>query len=181
MINILFEEIKKNLRNPRMYAVILTLIVLGLILFPYLDANLFYYKRVSSRIDLLTKISNIDKEKISEDPILYNEYQDILQEISSQPDNMVNHIFFKETRKTVNDFKFISGGFIFWLFAILCLFLKDVKNIAARILGVLFGFIARSISNIFNPWVNCIGFPLVLILVVALLLTSGKKNNDKKL
>ena len=77
MINILFEEIKKNLRNPRMYAVILTLIVLGLILFPYLDANLFYYKRVSSGIDLLTKISNIDKEKISEDPILYNEYQDI--------------------------------------------------------------------------------------------------------
>ena len=180
----LYDTIKSNLKNPRMYAVIIILIFSVLWLFPYLDANLFYYKRVNDRVDILTKISNLDSERIQQDPTLKAEYESILNELSQQPESTINNIFQKESRGSVNLAKFITGGLLSWVIAFACLKMSGINTIPKRLLGlilffiigVVLGSIAKATPNIFNPWVNYIGFPLLQVVVIALLMTSKKEN-----
>lgn len=46
MVEKIFDAIKSNLKNPKLYIGILVLLLCGLLLFPYIDANVFYYQRV---------------------------------------------------------------------------------------------------------------------------------------
>ena len=52
MVEKVFDIIKDNLKNPKLYIALLTIIVVILLLFPYIDANFFYYNRVEKRIDI---------------------------------------------------------------------------------------------------------------------------------
>lgn len=180
------ELVISNLKNPRMYALFLALVVVFFLLFPYLDANLFYYKRINDRVDVLTKVSELDEDSFENNPILKEEYKRILKEISDQPESMVSNILTKETNRSATIAKFITGGILFWIIAFCCFAFKGLKTLGYKvfgfvlfvIFGIIFGFIAKSIPNIFNPWVNCIGFPLVQILFAALIFTSNKKKHS---
>lgn len=180
----LFDLVKNNLKNPKLYALLLALTIVFFLLFPYLDANIFYYKRINDRVEILEKVSALDSDLIAENSTLKTEYERILVEISNQPESMVSSILTKENSISATIAKFISGGFLFWVIAFCCFGLKGFKNFGYKLLGfvmfliigVLFGFIAKAIPTIFNPWVNCIGFPIILIIFAALLLTSNKKN-----
>jgi len=185
----LYEEIKKNLRNPKMYAVLLIVLMIVFLLFPYLDANLFYYKRVDDRVEILSELSNLDMDAINHNPVLLGEYESILKELESHPESSINQIFVKETRVSVNAAKFVSGAILVWLLAISCLFMKTIDKKWNRVvafvilvlLGLLFGKVAKSIPNIFNPWVNVIGFPIVLVTSIGLLFVgSGNKKEESK-
>lgn len=180
----LFDLVKNNLKNPKLYALLLALTIVFFLLFPYLDANIFYYKRINDRVEILEKVSALDSDLIAENSTLKTEYERILVEISNQPESMVSSILTKENSISATIAKFISGGFLFWVIAFCCFGLKGFKNFGYKLLGfvmfliigVLFGFIAKAIPTIFNPWVNCIGFPIILIIFAALLLTSNKKS-----
>ncbi len=180
----LFDLVKNNLKNPKLYALLLALTIVFFLLFPYLDANIFYYKRINDRVEVLEKVSALDSDLIAENSTLKTEYERILVEISNQPESMVSSILTKENSISATIAKFISGGFLFWVIAFCCFGLKGFKNFGYKLLGfvmfliigVLFGFIAKAIPTIFNPWVNCIGFPIILIIFAALLLTSNKKS-----
>ena len=182
----LFDLVKNNLKNPKLYALLLASMVIFFLLFPYLDANVFYYKRINDRVEILEKVSVLDSDLIAQNPTLKAEYERILVEISNQPESMVSSILTKETSKKATVAKFISGGFLFWVIAFWCFGIKEFKNVGYKILGfilfsivgVLFGFIAKAIPTIFNPWVNCVGFPIILIIFIALLLTSNKKGTS---
>lgn len=182
----LFDLVKNNLKNPKLYALLLASMVIFFLLFPYLDANVFYYKRISDRVEILEKVSVLDSDLIAQNPTLKAEYERILVEISNQPESMVSSILTKETSKNATVAKFLTGGLLFWVIALCCFWIKGFKNIGYRlfgfffflIIGVFFGFIAKAIPTIFNPWVNCIGFPITLIILAALLLTSNKKSTS---
>lgn len=182
----LFDLVKNNLKNPKLYALLLASMVIFFLLFPYLDANVFYYKRISDRVEILEKVSVLDSDLIAQNPTLKAEYERILVEISNQPESMVSSILTKETSRNATVAKFITGGLLFWVIALCCFWIKGFKNIGYRlfgfffflIIGVFFGFIAKAIPTIFNPWVNCIGFPITLIILAALLLTSNKKSTS---
>lgn len=184
----IYDEVKNNLKNPKMYAFLLVLVVVVFLLFPYFDANLFYYKRVNDRVDILNKISNLDVEKIQQDPTLKREYESILNELSQQPESTVTYLVQKESDSTKNMVKFITGGLLFWVFAFVCFGLSGLKTIPRKIigfvicaiLGVLLGFIGKAIPNIFTPWVNYIGFPLLQIIFLALLFTSKKPQSTTR-
>ena len=77
----IIDEIKNNLRNPNLYIVLIIVIMVFLLLFPYIDANIFYYNRVNSRIEILNKMSEIDVEKIQNNEIFMKEYDSLLDEI----------------------------------------------------------------------------------------------------
>lgn len=185
MFEKLFDEVKRNLRNPKLYIFILLLLVALLLLFPYIDANIFYYNRVNSRIDILEQITQLDIEKIQENEILEQEYHRILEEISKQSNGSLGRIFITETDTTVNMIKFVSGGFLFWILAIACFFIKNLETLGRRFfgfiliggIGCLFGLIAKSIPTIVNPVINYVGFPLLLLIIIALLVTSGTKQS----
>ena len=66
MKEILLGVLKKS-KNYKLIAWIFILVILLLIVFyPIIDANFLYYKRVSNRIEILEKITNIEEEKLDE-------------------------------------------------------------------------------------------------------------------
>ena len=66
----IFELIKTNLKNPKLYIGLFIILVIVLPLFPYIDANYFYYSRVEKRINILDKVTKIDKDEIENNNIL---------------------------------------------------------------------------------------------------------------
>lgn len=187
MVEKLFDVVGKNLRNPKFYTFLLALVVVFLMLFPYIDANVFYYKRVNNRVEILSKLSEIDVSKIEENDTLIKEYYRILTEVDKQSDGSIGSIIVQDTSQNVLRLKFITGGAVFWLLAISCIFIKNFKNIGTRIAGILFlcvigtliGLLAKSIPTIINPLVNYIGFPLLIIAFIALLSTSNNSTSKK--
>ena len=110
MFEKIFDLIKNNFKNPKLYVFLLVVLLTVLVLFPYIDANFFYYNRVNDRIDILTKVSEINVEQIQENEILYKEYNSILTEIEKQSSGNIGSVFIKEADNTVNLIKFITGG-----------------------------------------------------------------------
>ena len=123
-----FDLLKSNLKNPKLYVGLFIILIAGVLLFPYIDANWFYYGRVEKRIEILDQISKLDKEPIGDNPILVDEYNSILQEISKQKDGSIGSIFITENSKEVKRHKFIWGGFLCWILSIICLFINMEKS-----------------------------------------------------
>ena len=106
MLEKIFDLIKNNFKNPKLYVFLLVILLTVLVLFPYIDANFFYYNRVNDRIDILTKVSEINVEQIQENEILHKEYNSILAEIDKQSTGSVGSVFIKESNNTVNLIKY---------------------------------------------------------------------------
>ena len=173
ILNGFISFVGKNLRNPKLYVGVAVLIVLFFLVFPYIDANFFYYDRIEKRIDILQKITEIDTEKLSENAVLKNEYNKIISEIEKQEEFSISNAL----NTDYNNYKwgkFISGGILVWFVAIWALFMKTVKGLGMKaitflilaVFGIVLGFIATSIPTIIDPWVNYIGIPLVEIFIV---------------
>ena len=183
----IFEIVFRNLKNPKLYGVILTLFIIIIFIFPYLDANIFYYKRINDRVDIITKVSSLDVKTIYNNPILKNEYESILSEISNQPESMLTNMFTKETKTETKVAKFIAGGLLMWIIAIICLFYKGFPNYGYRIFaflllaiaGCILGFVFKQMPNFISPWVNCISSPILELIILALFLTSSKNKSEK--
>ena len=188
MVEKVFDVIKSNLRNPKFYIAVLVLVIIFLVLFPYLDANIFYYNRVKNRVEILSKLSEMDIEKIREDEVLSEEYNRILAEVDKQSDGSIGSIIIRESTKDVLRIKFITGGAVFWLLAILCIFMKTFEKpihkiiaiVFLGVLGFLLGLLARIIPTVINPLVNYIGFPVLILTLVALLVSGNNAGKEKK-
>ena len=48
-----FELLKTNLKNPKLYVGLFIILIVAVLLFPYIDANWLYYGRVEKRIEIL--------------------------------------------------------------------------------------------------------------------------------
>ena len=183
MLEKIFDVIKSNLKNPKLYIFILVILLCVLLLFPYIDANVFYYQRVKNRIEILTTISGVDVNQLSDNQILLEEYNRILSEIEKQANGSLSSVFTKESDPIVNHIKFFTGAILFWIIAFLCFFIKGFDKNGYRVIGFfvflllggLFGLMAKALPTIIAPVFNYIGFPLVLIILIALLSTIGKK------
>lgn len=65
-------------------------------------------------------------------------------------------------------------------------FIKGFKNFGYRILGFavfagigcILGLVAKAIPTFANPMVNHIGFPVLLIIIIALIATGGKNKKQ---
>lgn len=164
--------VQKNFRNPRLYAALVVLIIIGAYIFPYIDANLLYYNRIEKRVDILRELSEIDIETISKSPILQDEYDAILSEITSQREWSIfgtNTSEQSEDLRNISIFKFISGGILAWIITICVPFMNTFKDRTSKviafficaILGVILGWFGYIIPTIFNPLINYIGFPIL--------------------
>lgn len=182
MVEKVFDIVKANLKNPKFYICILITGVVILLLFPYIDANYFYYNRVEKRINILNKVIEIEEEQVKNNPILEAEYNSILEEISRQKDGSLGSVFITSNTKQVNIIKFVTGATMLWLIAILCLFIKMEKwwhrfvgLFIFALLGILLGYISVIVPTIINPIINYLLMPILQIVLVGILATSGKK------
>lgn len=168
----------KNLKNPKLYAVLAVLIIAIALIFPYIDANFFYYNRIEKRVNILQNLSEIDMEKVSQFPALQEEYNAILSEIEKQREWSISGVISSEqTISKVPLFKFLSGGALAWLVTLCVPFMNTFKDKKTKVLafflvalfGGILGGIGYIIPTIFNPWINYIGYPVLqLIALIAL-------------
>ena len=177
-IEIITSWIQRNFKNPKLYAIFAAVIVVIALIFPYVDANFFYYSRVEKRIDILQSLSEIDMEKVSRHPALQEEYDAIISEIEKQRDLSISSaVAIEQATSNIPLFKFLSGGALAWIVTLCVPFMNTFKDKKSKVLafflfallGGILGGIAYIIPTIFNPWINYIGYPsLQLIILVAL-------------
>lgn len=183
MVEKVFDIIKDNLKNPKLYIALLTIIVVILLLFPYIDANFFYYNRVEKRIDILKAVSDIETEKIENNPILKAEYENILEEISKQKEGSLGSVFITNNTSKVSRYKFLTGAILSWLVGVLCLFIK-IDKVSQRIVGILLfailgcilGYISTLIPTIIDPKCNYILMPILQLVLLGVLVTNNKNS-----
>lgn len=179
-------ELLSNVKDYKKLAWIFILIVLFLIvIYPIIDANFLYYKRVSNRIEILDKVNNIDVNSI-DNKQLKDEYKSILNEISEKEDKYLNNIFIHEESLTNNIIKFISAAWLFIIAGIFVPFAKDNKKmkLGTKIFCVCFcfliaaalGYVGYIIPTIINVAVNVI---LYIIILVFLAYTISKVSLKK--
>lgn len=180
MIEKVFDIVKDNLKNPKFYFIILIGMVMILLLFPYIDANFFYYNRVEKRIAILNDVAGIEKEKLLDNDILKAEYESILAEISKQKDGSLGSVFITNNTEKISKMKFITGAILSWFIAILCLFIKMEKIwqklvglLIFLMLGVILGGIASVLPTVIKPMCNYLLVPIVQLILLGILVTSG--------
>lgn len=187
-------EIATGIKAKIFWAVILTIIVLLLLLYPYIDANFLIFSRINKRIDILERITKLDTDKIGSNSALQNEYNSIIEEIIAIQDKSVGSIATRQDTTNEKIIKFISGGILFWFISLFVLFQKNKResiSIFKKIfnnlmttalcvgLGYLLALVGRSIPTIINVWINAIAFPCIQIAIIGLII-YGSPNNNKK-
>ena len=187
-------EIATGIKAKIFWAVILTIIVLLLLLYPYIDANFLIFSRINKRIDILERITKLDTDKIGSNSALQNEYNSIIEEIIAIQDKSVGSIATRQDTTNEKTIKFISGGILFWFISLFVLFQKNKResiSIFKKIfnnlmttalcvgLGYLLALVGRSIPTIINVWINAIAFPCIQIAIIGLII-YGSPNNNKK-
>lgn len=180
----IFELIKTNLKNPKLYIGLFVVFVIVLLLFPYIDANYFYYSRVEKRIDILDKVTEMDKEVIQNNIILKEEYNSILNEISKQKDGSLGSVFVTKSSNEVQRYKFLSGALLSWIVAIICLFVKMekwwYKLFGLLIFGLIgggIGYISMILPTVISPMCNYIIMPILQCILFGMLITGGNESN----
>ncbi len=187
-------EIATGKKAKIFWAVFLTIIVLLLVLYPYIDANFLVFSRINKRIDILERVTQLDLDKINNNSALYKEYNSIIEEISTIREKSVGTITTRQDTYNDKTIKFISGGSLFWLVSLIVLFSKNKKdNISALkkiysnmmsailcvVLGYFFALIGKNIPTIVNIWINAIGFPCIQIAIIGLIVYGTSKNNKE--
>ena len=183
----IFLNILKDSKNYKKIAwIFIIAILLLVVLYPIIDANFLYYKRVSNRIDILENVSKIDENKINQSDKLKKEYNSIIEEISEKENNYLNNIFVNETSFKNKAIKFFSAAWIFILVGLILPFTKDkIKNkrtwtnlfsgILCIGLGCLFGYFGFKIPTIVNIVVNIILYQIIMVYLAYTIATSNIK------
>lgn len=188
-VNVFFNKIS-DIPKKVIIVSIIVILLFTLMIFPYIDTNLFYPNRIKNRLEILDMVTKLDIEKIECNSKLKSEYDNILTEINKSNDNYINN-FFKAKDKGSTIGKLISGASIWWILAIIVLFHNDKNSIQTKkqnrinkiggffmlvLIGAFIGLIFSIIPTIGNPWVNYLASPVLTIVILILLFyTSTKK------
>lgn len=180
-------NILKDTKNYKKIAWAFIIFVLLVIMcYPIIDANFLYYKRISNRIEILEKITVIDKEEIYSNEKLEREYNLILEEIETKEENYLNNIFVTETTPGNKLIKFVAGAWLFVIVGIIMFFTnkkeketKKINNIIGGIfsiaIGCALGYGAMKIPTIINIVVNIILYQIILVYAAYSIATISTK------
>lgn len=186
MVEKIFDLIKENLKNPKLYIILFIVLIIILLLFPYIDANFFYYNRVEKRVAILKEVLEIEQGKVEDNSILKAEYDSILNEIEKQKEGSLGSVFRLQSSNKEKCWKFVTGALVSIVLAILCLFIKLEKK-WQKIVGVLFfilvgaglGYVSMIIPTVITPKCNYFLMPLLQLTLFGLLATYSNKREKK--
>ena len=121
----LLKSLATGNKSKKFWGALIVIFIIVLIVFPYLDANFFYYNRIEKRIDNLTSIVELNDDKIHKNQGLLLEYESIIREINDANQKSLNT--FNNNMDNEFDFwaKAISGGLLFAIVGIIGLFKKN--------------------------------------------------------
>lgn len=190
----LLKSLATGNKSKKFWGALIVIFIIVLIVFPYLDANFFYYNRIEKRIDNLTSIVELNDDKIHKNQGLLLEYESIIREINDANQKSLNT--FNNNMDNEFDFwaKTISGGLLFAIVGIIGLFKKNntkmtfsvfFKNnflifIVCSLFAVILSFIFSKIPTLGNVWVNVIAAPIVELIIIYLFTKSNNKKDEVK-
>lgn len=119
-----FERIVTGENADGFLPAVIVAIILGVIVFPYIDANFLYYNRIEKRIDNLTNLVNLTGVPLEENEMLYEEYLSILEEVKTARENALFGSGKAEDSRTDRMWKFAGGAFLWVIIAVVLLFSK---------------------------------------------------------
>ena len=190
----LLKSLATGNKSKKFWGALIVIFIIVLIVFPYLDANFFYYNRIEKRIDNLTSIVELNDYKIHKNKGLLLEYESIIREINDANQKSLNT--FNNNMDNEFDFwaKAISGGLLFAIVGIIGLFKKNntkmtfsvfFKNnflifIVCSLFAVILSFIFSKIPTLGNVWVHVIAAPIVELIIIYLFTKSNNKKDEVK-
>ena len=110
--------------------VIFSLLIAIFVLYPYIDANFFYYGRMNDRVNVLELLTTNDQDRIESDSRLKDEYDDILSNIQSQRSNTFSGLVDVSANESnqIKVGKFISGASLRWIIGTIAVFSKTFNG-----------------------------------------------------
>lgn len=183
-IELIVSWIQRNLKNPKLYAILAVIIAVIALVFPYVDANFFFYNRIEKRVDILQSLSEIDFEKVSRYPALQEEFDAIISEIGKRRELSISSaIAMEQTTSNTPLFKFLSGGALAWIITLCVPFMNTFKDKKTKVLAffllalfsVILGGIAYIMPTFFNPWINYIGYPVLQLIIIIAFVMKPKQ------
>ena len=181
------EKIVLGKKGRFLVAILIIIVVVGILLFPYIDANFLCYNRIEKRIDNLQKLVTLTGKTVDEDVGLMEEYQSILAEMENARDKAFATT--KTDSKKDRLVKFIGGAIIWVIVAIVLPFSKKKgtkrtrkdfwNNVAGAILclgiGSMLGYFSTLIPTLGIVEVNGVVIPIVQLIFLWLIMESPKK------
>lgn len=178
IIDLIISWVQRNLKKPRFYAVLAGLLIVLVLIFPYIDANYFFYNRIEKRVSVMQSLSEIDMGKVAAFPALQEEYDAIISDIENQRERSIFGAGSSQPYSNdVQLFKFLSGGAIAWIITLCVPFMDTFKDRKTKFLaflllalfGGVLGWVGYIVPTLFNPWINYLGYPILqLIALIAL-------------
>lgn len=167
------------IKNIKDYKLLVWIFILGvlilIILYPIIDANFLYYKRISNRVEILEKVSKIDISKLKNKQLI-EEYNSILNEISEKEDKYLNNIFIYEENTKNSIIKIASATWIFILVTIFVPLSEENRKkglkfnitccVACLLIAALCGYIGYIIPTVINVFINVILYNIVIIFLL---------------
>ena len=130
------------------------ILMLVILIYPILDANLLYHTRETQRISLLQDLTSLDQDAIRSDSRLLAEYDAILDDLAMNRSREVSQVI--NFNDNANGWiKFISGAWLFVLVGLVILFGKNEETPTLKQIWDVF-VLSRGRSN---SWLDCDDFP----------------------
>jgi len=174
------------------WAAVIVIALIGVVIFPYIDANFLYYNRIEKRIANLQNLVELTEKPLEESPELNEEYISILEEIAVAREKSLATATRAEDSKHDRLVKFAGGAGLWAIVAIAVLFArkkgekmsfkKVLNNLLSSLVCVAFG----SFVGLFFTWiptlgaveVNAVLAPIIQLVVVWLIIESSNKRKS---
>ncbi len=137
---------------------------------------------IDQQTSLLERLHQLEQQGIEQSPALYEVYKRLLSEL--QGHKIVQElptplILFEIFASLASEqfWKFFSGGLVFILVILYTLLTDTAKPLKDKtgaifgsiVLGLPVALVAANLPTIYNPWINYIGVPLLVFLILWLL------------
>lgn len=159
----LLEKILTGPKRRFFGALIIIALALGIIVFPYIDANFLYYNRIEKRIDNLQTMVELTGGSLKENESLYAEFNSILEEMDAAREKALSNATNKVDTLRDRHTKFLAGAGLWFAIALGILFSKKKEEKWS---------FKKVTSNLFSAIV-CIGIGLGIGCFFTLIPTVG--------
>lgn len=189
----LLVNIVTGQRSRIFWAIVIVLVVLVIIVYPYIDANFLYYNRIEKRIDNLQKLVNLTGKPLEESKELNKEYQSIVAEIETAREKALSNATNAQDTKRDKLIKFAGGAFLWVIVAVGVLFAKKKDNtstlkyfinkicsvIVCLGVGSLMGCLFTHIPTLGTIEVNAVMSPIIQLIVIWLIMETPLKRKPQ--
>jgi hypothetical protein len=174
-------EFIKLLGGRKLIVIFLSILVLGVVLYPIIYENFLYFNLLNQRISILERVSELNFEEIDDNEILFNEYNSIIKKIGDydeENDLSYKSIFHERTSKELKFCKIFFGSIIFILLFLRMCAKKNIKGIIQFIvLALIGGYVGYLLPSFRCHYINYFG--IVGIELILLITYNDYRKNQK--